>query len=107
MFASLDLQEFEQTFSAYQKESDEDQKNHSSFTKPKTPVLTVIDGRRAQNCTILLSKLKLTNAELAQAIMNVDPREDLPKDMVEQVKMGMKTVIKMIIVVHTSIAPLL
>ena len=107
MFASLDLQEFEQTFSAYQKESDEDQKNHSSFTKPKTTVLTVIDGRRAQNCTILLSKLKLTNAELAQAIMNVDPREDLPKDMVEQVMMGMKTAIKMIIIVHTSIAPLL
>ena len=107
MFASLDLQEFEQTFSAYQKESDEDQKNQSSFTKPKTTVLTVIDGRRAQNCTILLSKLKLTNAELAQAIMNVDPREDLPKDMVEQVMMGMKTVIKMIIIINTSVAPLL
>ena len=86
MFASLDLQEFEQTFSAYQKESEEDQKNHSSFTKPKTTVLTVIDGRRAQNCTILLSKLKLTNAELAHAIMNVDAGEDLPKDMVEQVR---------------------
>ncbi|XP_076441930.1 disheveled-associated activator of morphogenesis 1-like isoform X2 [Babylonia areolata] len=88
IFANLDLQEFEQTFSAYQRpaeDGEEDQKNINSFTtKAKTTVLTVIDGRRAQNCTILLSKLKLTNAELAQAIMNVDEGEDLPKDMVEQ-----------------------
>ena len=53
--------------------------------KAKTQVLTVIDGRRSQNCTILLSKLKLTNAELAKAVMNVDEGEELPKDMVEQV----------------------
>nr|KAG5710766.1 hypothetical protein BaRGS_035168 [Batillaria attramentaria] len=87
MYQSLDLEEFERTFSAYQKpteDGDEDQKSQSSFTKPKATVLTVIDGRRAQNCTILLSKLKLTNAELAKAIMNVDEGEDLPKDMVEQ-----------------------
>ncbi|KAK7103370.1 disheveled-associated activator of morphogenesis 1-like [Littorina saxatilis] len=85
IFASLDLREFEQMFSAYQKPAEESEEDHkSTFTKPKTTVLTVIDGRRAQNCTILLSKLKLTNAELAQAIMNVDAGEDLPKDMVEQ-----------------------
>ncbi|XP_025103883.1 LOW QUALITY PROTEIN: disheveled-associated activator of morphogenesis 2-like [Pomacea canaliculata] len=86
MFGSLDLQDFEHTFSAYQKPSEEgeEQNNQNSFSKPKTTVLTVIDGRRAQNCTILLSKLKLTNSELARAVMNVDEGEDLPKDMVEQ-----------------------
>ncbi|XP_035825837.1 disheveled-associated activator of morphogenesis 1 [Aplysia californica] len=85
IYNSLDLDDFQKTFSAYQRpatdEGEEDQKN---TTKTKSQVLTVIDGRRSQNCTILLSKLKLTNEELAKAIMNVDEGEDLPKDMVEQ-----------------------
>lgn len=88
IYSSLDLEEFERTFSAYQKpceDGDEDQQSLSNFSKPKTTVLTLIDGRRAQNCTILLSKLKLTNAEIARAVMSVDEGEDLPKDMVEQV----------------------
>ena len=85
-YQNLDLEEFQTTFSAYTKpvieEAEEDQKNTN---KSKSQVLTVIDGRRSQNCTILLSKLKLTNEELAKAVMNVDEGEDLPKDMVEQV----------------------
>ena len=47
--------------------------------------LSVIDGRRAQNCTILLSKLKMTNEEVIAAILTMDSKEDLPKDMLEQV----------------------
>ena len=50
--------------------------------------LSVIDGRRAQNCTILLSKLKMSNHELAKAILNMDTREEIPKDMCEQVGGG-------------------
>ncbi len=46
----------------------------------------MIDGRRAQNCTILLSKLKMSNRDLAEAVKNMDPKEDLPKDMCEQVR---------------------
>ncbi|UYV69042.1 DAAM2 [Cordylochernes scorpioides] len=47
--------------------------------------LSVIDGRRAQNCTILLSKLRMTNEDICRAILSMDhPREQLPKDMVEQ-----------------------
>ncbi|KAH9489536.1 Dishevelled associated activator of morphogenesis 2 [Bulinus truncatus] len=84
MYASLDLDDFQRTFSAYQKPVTEEGEEDCKSTKSKTQVLTVIDGRRSQNCTILLSKLKLTNEELARAIMNVDEGEDLPKDMVEQ-----------------------
>lgn len=87
LYKVLDLEEFEKTFSAYQRKlnetagDDDDLKN----VNKKAKELSVIDGRRAQNCTILLSKLKLSNSELARAVLNMDAQEDLPKDMVEQV----------------------
>lgn len=52
----------------------------------KVKELSVIDGRRAQNCIILLSKLKLSNEEIRQAVLKMDEQEDLAKDMLEQVR---------------------
>lgn len=86
LYSALDLEEFQKIFSAYQKPVlEENEDDHKNSSKAKTQVLTVVDGRRSQNCYILLSKLKLTNAEIAKAVLNVDEGEDLPKDMVEQV----------------------
>lgn len=65
--------------------TEDNEEENKNSTKPKAQVLTVVDGRRSQNCIILLSKLKLTNEEIAKAVLNVDEGEDLPKDMVEQV----------------------
>lgn len=68
----------------------------------------MIDGRRAQNCNILLSRsvlicssgsfsgfcpkpeclhrrLKLSNEEICQALTSMNEQEDLPTDMLEQV----------------------
>ncbi|ELT93552.1 hypothetical protein CAPTEDRAFT_175180 [Capitella teleta] len=83
LYKNLDLDEFEKTFSAYQRPPEDSQENLKS-TSAKSSELSVIDGRRAQNCTILLSKLRMSNAELVKAIEKVDAEEEIPKDMCEQ-----------------------
>uniref|UniRef100_A0A672MWL5 Disheveled-associated activator of morphogenesis 1-like n=1 Tax=Sinocyclocheilus grahami TaxID=75366 RepID=A0A672MWL5_SINGR len=107
VFKILDLVDIEKTFSAYQrqqvtkqcfflwfsskmisqsihclscmKEAEDD-----ALSSKKVKELSVIDGRRAQNCNILLSRLKVSNEEIKRAILTMDEQEDLPKDMLEQ-----------------------
>lgn len=81
VFKTLDLEEFQRTFSAYQRPTKDTEDEHAV---KKVKELSVIDGRRAQNCNILLSRLKLTNEEIRNAILTMDQQEDLPKDMLEQ-----------------------
>lgn len=61
--------------------------------KARNREFSVIDGRRAQNCTILLSKLKMTNEEICKAILSMDNKDKLPKDMIEQVTYSITTFI--------------
>ncbi|KAK9956383.1 hypothetical protein ABG768_014119 [Culter alburnus] len=82
VFKILDLVDIEKTFSAYQRQQKEAEEDVLSSKKVKE--LSVIDGRRAQNCNILLSRLKLSNEEIKRAILTMDEQEDLPKDMLEQ-----------------------
>uniref|UniRef100_A0A673G1Y6 Disheveled-associated activator of morphogenesis 1-like n=1 Tax=Sinocyclocheilus rhinocerous TaxID=307959 RepID=A0A673G1Y6_9TELE len=111
VFKQLDLEEIEKTFSAYQRQQCEiitsllsqyftlhfsviltfsafhslqKESEDDTVTSKKVRELSVIDGRRAQNCNILLSKLKLSNEEIKRAILTMDEQEDLPKDMLEQ-----------------------
>nr|XP_054598171.1 disheveled-associated activator of morphogenesis 2 isoform X1 [Nothobranchius furzeri]XP_054598172.1 disheveled-associated activator of morphogenesis 2 isoform X1 [Nothobranchius furzeri] len=94
-FKILDLKDIEKMFSAYQRQ--QDLLTNQSFKQKETgsmddiyvstrkvKELSVIDGRRAQNCVILLSKLKMTNEEIKRAILEMDEREELAKDMLEQ-----------------------
>uniref|UniRef100_A0A3B4FPT1 Dishevelled associated activator of morphogenesis 1 n=2 Tax=Haplochromini TaxID=319058 RepID=A0A3B4FPT1_9CICH len=82
VFKVLDLDDIEKTFSAYQRQQKEAEDDTLGSKKVKE--LSVIDGRRAQNCNILLSRLKLSNDEIKRAILTMDEQEDLPKDMLEQ-----------------------
>ncbi|XP_051908014.1 disheveled-associated activator of morphogenesis 1-like isoform X2 [Hippocampus zosterae] len=82
VFQILDLEDIEKTFSAYQRQQKEAEDDAPGSKKPKE--LSVIDGRRAQNCNILLSRLKLSNEEMKRAILGMDEQEDLPRDMLEQ-----------------------
>ena len=63
----LDLKQFEETFSAYQrKERDSGSlgtlRRRSVLDRPKE--LSVIESKRAQNCSIVLSTLKMSNEEV-------------------------------------------
>uniref|UniRef100_A0A8B9CRY6 Dishevelled associated activator of morphosis 2 n=1 Tax=Anser brachyrhynchus TaxID=132585 RepID=A0A8B9CRY6_9AVES len=85
-FKVLDLEDFEKMFSAYQRHQVgvDSSIPYLYLSTRKVKELSVIDGRRAQNCVILLSKLKLSNEEIRQAILKMDEQEDLAKDMLEQ-----------------------
>ncbi|KAH8317332.1 hypothetical protein KR074_003131 [Drosophila pseudoananassae] len=89
LYNNMELESIDKLFSAYQKNgvsttdgSYEDLR--VTGQKPKQKVLSVIDGRRAQNCTILLSKLKMSDMEISKAILSMDSNEQLALDMVEQ-----------------------
>ena len=103
----LDLSDFERTFSAYQRSSTAnitapsttaaDGRNspqdpsapklrppRSQRTLERPKELSVIDGRRAQNLNILLSRYKLSETEIKEMVLSMDKEGKLDKDMVEQ-----------------------
>ena len=66
----MDLKQFEQTFSAYQRSKEAESggglggtlRRRSVLDRPRE--LSVVESKRAQNCSIVLSTLKMTNKEV-------------------------------------------
>ncbi|ODM93937.1 Disheveled-associated activator of morphogenesis 1 [Orchesella cincta] len=90
VYSTLDLKEIDRLFSAYQKNTEVQATESVTDSLKKPPpvqskrLISVIDGRRAQNCTILLSKLKMSDEEICNAILSMDVSDNLPLDMIEQ-----------------------
>ncbi|XP_050677669.1 disheveled-associated activator of morphogenesis 1 isoform X2 [Leptidea sinapis] len=88
LYNAIDLHTIDRMFCAYQKNGVQNEGSVEDLrqlgSKPRSKILSVIDGRRAQNCTILLSKLKMTDEEICRALLRMDSSEQLPLDMVEQ-----------------------
>lgn len=87
LYTAMELESIDRLFCAYQKNgvaNDGSIEDLRQLGKGKTKILSVIDGRRAQNCTILLSKLKMSDEDISKVIMSMDSRDQLPLDMVEQ-----------------------
>uniref|UniRef100_A0A1I7RMP4 FH2 domain-containing protein n=2 Tax=Bursaphelenchus xylophilus TaxID=6326 RepID=A0A1I7RMP4_BURXY len=84
LYDQLDLTDLCQQFAATKNEAESTSNTiHKRFFKPET-VQTVIEPRRAQNCTIMLSKLKLSHKEIRNSLLSMDEKQKLPKDMIEQ-----------------------
>ncbi|KRT81519.1 hypothetical protein AMK59_5568, partial [Oryctes borbonicus] len=87
LYNAMELDCIDKLFCAYQKNGVANEgsiEDLRQLGKGRTKVLSVIDGRRAQNCTILLSKLKMSDEDITRAILSMDSKEQLPIDMVEQ-----------------------
>ncbi|XP_068085675.1 disheveled-associated activator of morphogenesis 1 isoform X2 [Anabrus simplex] len=86
LYTAMELENIDKLFCAYQKNgvaNDGSIEDLRQMGKNRTKILSVIDGRRAQNCTILLSKLKMSDEDISKAILGMDSRDQLPIDMVE------------------------
>lgn len=53
--------------------------------KEQPKEISFINNKRAQNCTILLSRLKLSDQQIRKVVLSMDEDMRLGKDMVEQV----------------------
>lgn len=69
LYNAMELECIDRLFCAYQKNgvvNDGSIEDLRQIGKNRTKVLSVIDGRRAQNCTILLSKLKMSDEDISK-----------------------------------------
>ncbi|VDM39983.1 unnamed protein product [Toxocara canis] len=86
LYQQLDLAELSENF-AMAKGAVEEAESVSETLRRKCrggSSVSVIEPRRAQNCTIMLSKLRLTNKQITRALLSMDQYGELPRDMLEQ-----------------------
>lgn len=85
LYKFMDLEDIDKTFDAAagKKANGEGEKTLERM-KSHRAQLSVLENRRQQNCTILLSKLKMTNDGLIRVLLKMDSDGELAPDMVEQ-----------------------
>ncbi|XP_042226159.1 disheveled-associated activator of morphogenesis 1-like isoform X2 [Homarus americanus] len=86
LYKFMDLEDIDRTFdaSAGKKTNGEGEKTLERIKSQRMQQISVLENRRQQNCTILLSKLKMTNDELIRVLFKMDSDGELAPDMMEQ-----------------------
>nr|XP_053627199.1 uncharacterized protein LOC128684895 isoform X2 [Cherax quadricarinatus]XP_053627200.1 uncharacterized protein LOC128684895 isoform X2 [Cherax quadricarinatus] len=86
LYKFMDLEDIDRTFDATagKKGNGEGEKTLERIKSQKSQQISVLENRRQQNCTILLSKLKMTNEELIKVLLKMDSDGELAPDMMEQ-----------------------
>jgi dishevelled associated activator of morphogenesis len=81
----IDHQKVEVMFSAFQHKLKED---HSEIdtenVKQRENEISIIDGRRAHNCSIVLMNLKMNIRQIYHAILSLDEDQELSTNIIEQ-----------------------
>lgn len=81
---------------------------YSTLPRKEQPKqLSFIDSKRAQNCTILLTRLKLSNEAIRSTVLTMDEENKLGKDMIEQVRKVLNTWTNTTHLFHSSVFPIL
>ncbi|KAK0413541.1 hypothetical protein QR680_006862 [Steinernema hermaphroditum] len=86
VYKNLDLEDLATNFVAGKGHQDDNESIYGTLQRKmrSDTLVSVIDAQRSQNCTIMLSKLKLTNREIRTAMLTMDEKGKIPKDMIEQ-----------------------
>ncbi|KAI1719845.1 formin homology 2 domain-containing protein [Ditylenchus destructor] len=89
LYKQINLQDLASSFAASGKNNGDEGDNAGMNTiqrrkRAEPTQVSVIDSRRAQNCTIMLSKLKMSHREIRQTVLSMDEKGHLPRDMIEQ-----------------------
>ncbi|VDK59716.1 unnamed protein product, partial [Anisakis simplex] len=88
LYQQLDLAELSENFSMAKGVVEEAESVSETLRRrskaSSASAISVIEPRRAQNCTIMLSKLRLSNKQIKKALLSMDQYDELPRDMLEQ-----------------------
>ncbi|CAK5027649.1 unnamed protein product [Meloidogyne enterolobii] len=92
IYNQIDIEALSEQFAAGKSGTDEQQQSidgnsftlHRSLALRQANQITVIDSRRAQNCTIMLARLKMSHRDIRHTLLGMDERCKLSRDILEQ-----------------------